>query len=206
VAARPRVPSLVLVTDRHATGGRDLVDVVAAAVAAGCPAVQLREKDLPGRALFALAERLRATTARAGALLLVNDRIDVVIAVGADGVHLGGGSMPASVARGLLPATALVGVSTHSSAECAAAVDADFVFFGPVHATPAKSGSPQGLELLREAVTATSHPVLAIGGIDAGAVAAVQAAGAAGVAVIRALCAAADPGAATRALLAALRP
>src|SRR5262249_46658263 len=103
------VPPLVLVTDRHATSGRTLVDGVAAAPAAGLPAVQLREKDLPGRPLLALAEQLRALTARVGALFLVNDRIDVAVAAGADGVHLGGGSLPVGVARRLLAAGALIG-------------------------------------------------------------------------------------------------
>ena len=97
------IPQLVLVTDRHATGGRDLCDVVAGALDAGLPAVQLRDRDLSGRALFALAERLRSLTAARGAMLLVNDRVDVAVAVGADGVHLGGGSMPVEVVRPLLP-------------------------------------------------------------------------------------------------------
>ena len=189
-------------TDRKATGARDLVDVVAAAVDAGLPAVQLREKDLSGRALFVLAERLRVVTARAGALLLVNERVDVAIAAGADGVHLGGGSMPVHVARRLLPAHAIVGVSTHSAAEVAAAT-ADFAFFGPVYATPSKA-SAQGVAPLRAAVVVGRIPVLAIGGVTVERVAEVRRAGAAGVAVIRAILAAPDPAAATRALLDAL--
>src|SRR4029077_20621470 len=106
----PRIPRLVLVPDRKRTGGRDLVAVVAAALDAGLPAVQLRDKDLPGRPLLALAERLRAATARTGALLLVNDRVDVALACGADGVHLGGGSMPVDVARRLVGPEGLIGV------------------------------------------------------------------------------------------------
>ncbi|MGH7895945.1 MAG: thiamine phosphate synthase, partial [Candidatus Binatia bacterium] len=81
-----RIPNLVLVTDRRATGGRDLEGVVDSALGAGLPAVQLRDRDLPGRELFRLAERLRASTRRANALFFVNDRIDVALAVGADGV------------------------------------------------------------------------------------------------------------------------
>ena len=200
------MPPLVLVTDRHTAGGRDLVALVTAALDAGLPAVQLREKDLPGRPLLALAERLRTETARTGALLLVNDRIDVALAAEADGVHLGGGSVPVQVARRLLPPEALVGVSTHAPGEvvAAAGVGADFVFFGPVYATPAKAGAPQGEGRLREAAAAAAIPVLAIGGITAERVEGVRAAGAAGVAVIRAILEAPDPGAATRALLAAL--
>ncbi len=197
-----RVPRLILVTDRHATGDRDLVEVIAAALDAGLAAVQLREKDLPGRAVLALAERLRACTARRGALLLVNDRVDVAIAAGADGVHLGGGSLPVDVARRLLPDGALVGVSTHAATD-AAATGADFAVFGPVYATPSKAayGPPQGLARLRAAAETARVPLLAIGGVTAAQIPALRAAGAAGVAVIRAILAADDPAAATRALL-----
>src|SRR5216110_1710874 len=188
-------PRLVLVTDRHGTA------VVEAALDAGLPAVQLREKDLPGRPLLALAERLRAATARTGALLFVNDRIDVALAAVADGVQLGTGSVPVEVARRLLPAGALVGVSTHAPGEAAAG--ADFALFGPVWETPSKAGA-QGEARLQEAVRAAAIPVLAIGGVTAERVPAVRAAGAAGAAVIRALLAAPDAAAATRELLAAL--
>src|SRR5437773_240954 len=188
-------PRLVLITDRHGTA------VVEAALDAGLPAVQLRDKDLPGRPLLALAERLRAATARTGALLLVNDRIDVALAAGADGVQLGTGSVAVEVARRLLPAGALVGVSTHAPGE--AAPGADFALFGPVWETPSKAGA-QGEARLHEAVRGASIPVLAIGGVTAARVPAVRAAGAAVVAVIRAILAAPDPGGATRALLAAL--
>ena len=175
--------------------------MVAAALDAGLPAVQLRDKDIPGGPLFALAERLRAATARTGALLFVNDRVDVALAVGADGVHLGGGSMPAEVARRLLGADALIGVSTHAPGEVPA--DADLAFFGPVYGTPSKAGA-QGEARLADAVRAAAIPVLAIGGVTAARVPAVRTAGAAGAAVIRAILADTDPAAATRALLAAL--
>lgn len=199
-------PPLVLVTDRRATAGRDLVDLVTAALAAGLPAVQLRDKDLPGRELFALAERLRAVTAHHGARLFVNDRVDVAVAVGADGVHLGTGAMPVAVVRRLLPPHGLIGVSTHAPAEVAA-TRADFAFFGPVHATPGKAafGAPQGEGRLREAVAGAAVPVLAIGGMTAAGIAGARAAGAAGVAVIRAILGADDPAVATHALLRALR-
>jgi thiamine-phosphate pyrophosphorylase len=195
------IPRLVLVTDRTATGGRDLVAVVEAALDGGLPAVQLRAKDLSGRALFALAEQLRAATTRRDALLLVNDRVDVALAVGADGVHLGGASIPAATARGLVGSAGLIGVSTHAPGEAPA--DADFAFFGPVWETPSKSGA-QGTDRLAEAAHVAPVPVLAIGGVTAARVPDARAAGAAGVAVIRAILAAPDPGAATRALLAVL--
>jgi thiamine-phosphate pyrophosphorylase len=181
----PRVPTLLLVTDRRACGDRDLVEVVAAACDAGLPAVQVREKDLTGRALHALAERLRAVTARTRTLLLVNGRVDVAIAVGADGVHLGTGALAVADARALLPAGALVGVSTHAADEVAA-TDADYAVFGPVWDTPSKRafGAPQGTERLRVAVAAARVPVLAIGGVDAANAAAARAAGAHRVAVL----------------------
>jgi thiamine-phosphate pyrophosphorylase len=189
------------VTDRRATGDRDLVDVVERALGAGLPAVQLREKDLPGRPLLALAERLRRVTADRGALLFVNDRLDVALAVGADGVHVGERSFPVDVARQLLPGM-LVGASVHSVEDVALST-ADFVFFGPVFATPSKTGmgEPQGLERLAEAARAAHVPVLAIGGIEISHVPVVRATGAHGVAVIRAILGADDPGNATAALL-----
>jgi thiamine-phosphate pyrophosphorylase len=197
----PAVPRLILVTDRHATGGRDFFDVVAAALDAGLPAVQLRDKDLPARALFALAERLRVATARTGAKLFVNGRVDVAIAVGADGVHLGGGALPVAVARSLLPPGALIGVSTHVPRE-SEAEGADYVFFGPVWDTPGKRA--QGKTALAAAVAASASPLIAIGGIGAAEARVARRVGAAGVAVIRALLAAPDPTAETRALLAAI--
>jgi len=193
----------VLVTDRRAAGDRDLVEVVRRALDAGLPAVQLREKDLPGRPLLALAERLRRATTERGALLFVNDRLDVALAAGADGVHLGERSFPVAVARALLPGL-LVGASVHSVDDVAAST-ADFLFFGPVFATPSKAafGLPQGIARLGAAARATSIPVFAIGGLDAGTCAAARGAGAHGIAVIRAILAADDPAAATRTLLTA---
>jgi thiamine-phosphate pyrophosphorylase len=200
-----RIPELLLVTDRHATAGRDLADVVERALDAGLPAVQLRDKDLPGRELFRLAERLRTATARTGALLFVNDRADVARAVGADGVQLGASSLPIGTARTLLAARAVVGASVHAPEE-AAQSDADFVVFGPVFDTPSKRafGAPHGTARLRDAVARAPMPLLAIGGIDPSNIEAVRGTGAHGVAVIRAILASADPAEATRTLLASM--
>ena len=196
---KPTIPRLVLVTDRHATDGRDLVDVVRAALDAGLPAVQLRDKDLGGGPLFALAERLRVETAARHALLLVNGRVDVAVAVDADGVQLGTGAVSVADARRLLPDDTLIGVSVHTAAEVAAAVGADFAIFGPIYATPGKR--PVGVAALSTAIGAAALPVIAIGGITAAEVSPLRAAGAAGVAVIRSILGAADPAAATRALV-----
>jgi len=196
--------SLTLVTDRSQTRGRDLTAVVAECLAAGLPAVQVREKDLGAAELAALCRRLRDLTRDRGARLIVNDRVDVALAAGADGVHLGHGALAVADARRLLAPGALVGVSAHAPDDvaAAAAAGADFALFGAVHATPGKAAA--GLAALRAATAAAALPVLAIGGITAAAVDGVRAAGAAGVAVVRAILAAPDPAAATRALLAAL--
>jgi thiamine-phosphate pyrophosphorylase len=197
------------VTDRRATGARPLVEVVAACLAQGLPAVQLREKDLPAGELLALAGALAGWTRAAGARLLVNDRVDVAVAARADGAHLPAAGLPPGAARAVLGPGALLGVSTHSreEAERAAAAGVDYVAFGPVYDTPAKRahGPPQGLKALAGVVAALRCPVIAIGGITAARVPAVRDAGAAGVQVIRALLAVPDPARATAELLAACR-
>ena len=195
--------NLYFVTDRKQTANRPLADVVQAALDGGVRAVQLREKDLEGRELYALAEQLRALTRRYQARLLVNDRLDVALAVEADGVHLGQNSFAVEDARRLLGAEKLIGVSTHSQHEIAAAREADFLVFGPVYYTPSKAayGEPQGLDRLRAAVAHSAVPVFAIGGIKTGRVAEVLETGAHGIAMISAISAATDPAQAAQALL-----
>lgn len=137
----------------------------------------------------------------------MNDRADVAVAAGADGVHLPSAGLPPDVARRLVGPDRLVGVSTHSAAEAEAAErgGADFVLFGPVYDTPSKRpyGPPRGLEALAEVCRRLRIPVLAVGGVTAARVGELRAAGAAGVAVIRALLEAENPATATKALLAA---
>jgi thiamine-phosphate pyrophosphorylase len=195
---------LYLVTDRHATNGRPLTDVVEDALRGGVDAVQLREKDLSTRDLLALARELRALTNRYRAKLLINDRIDVALAVAADGVHLPATSFAVADARRLLGADAIIGVSTHAIEEVAraAAAGADFAVFGPIFDTPSKRsfGAPHGLDALRRAVAAVDIPVVAIGGIGASNAAAVLATGCRGVAVIRAVLSSAEPTATAAAL------
>jgi thiamine-phosphate pyrophosphorylase len=216
LAAAP--PRLYLITDRGATQGRPLADVVRAALsgvppeARGAVAVQLREKDLEARALLALAREVRAVTRAAGAALFVNDRVDVALAAEADGVHLGLRSLsPAEVTR--IAPTLGIAVSTHGRAEVQAAIaaraagaDVRFAVFGPVWDTPSKRalGAPVGLDALRAAAAEAARaglPLLALGGVTPARVAECRSAGSAGVACIRAICAAPDPAAATRALL-----
>ena len=201
--AGSRVPvgfRLYLVTDRRQAAGGDLVGAVGRALAGGVQAVQLRENDLGARALLELARRLREMTSRHGAKLLINDRVDIALASGADGVHLGAASLPPEEARRILGKDRLVGCSTHGREELAAAAagGADYVTFGPVFATPSKAryGPPQGVDALRRACGSSGLPVFGIGGIGQENVAEVVAAGSYGIAAISALLAADDPGAA----------
>jgi thiamine-phosphate pyrophosphorylase len=206
-ANAPTSPTLLVITDRRATDGRPLIEVIRAALSGGAELIQLREKDLDGGPLLELARSLVTETRRHGARLLVNDRIDVALAVDADGVILPADSFPTEVAHRLL-GTRLVGRSTHSAAEVdrAAREGCDFVLFGPIFATPAKLeyGAPQGLERLREAARAPI-PVYAVGGITADTAGEAIGCGAHGVAVIREVMGAADARAAVERLLAALR-
>ena len=199
---------LYVVTDRQQTAGRSLEEVIAAAARGGAGAVQLREKDLSARDLYALGARLQETLAPYNVPLLINDRLDVALALDTAGVHLAGHSLPTAQARRILGPHKLLGVSTHSLAEAqhAAAEGADFVVFGPVFTTPSKLayGPPQGLQQLAAVVRQVSIPVLAIGGIDQTNLPQVIEVGAYGVAMIRAVLAAADPCQAARQLRLAL--
>lgn len=188
------------------TGGKpalsgELEYAVEEALAGGVKAVQLREKDLPVRDLLKLARRFRELTRRHSAMLFINDRVDVAIAAGADGVHLGVNSMPPATAREAAKKAGagkkfMIGVSTHSLNEAQAAqkAGADFITFGPVFDTPSKRqyGAPLGVSRLREAVRAVRIPVFAIGGIKADNVADVISAGAGGVALISGILGAVD--------------
>ena len=204
----PRTWGLYLVTDRHQTDGRDLVDVISQALDAGVRAVQLREKDLDTVEVFRLGERLLALTRRAGAALLINDRVDVAMALGADGVHLTRKSLPLQEARALLGSDGLIGISCHGLADVQEAVAGgpDFVVLGPIYATPSKTsyGSPLSPELVRQARAICPLPLLGIGGIRPCRVSDVLGAGADGVAAISAILAAPEPGTATREMLAAV--
>ncbi|MEB3255109.1 MAG: thiamine phosphate synthase [Synechococcaceae cyanobacterium] len=188
----------------------ELERVVEQALVAGLGLVQYRakpESGLEDRQRLEQALRLRQLCRQHGALFLVNDRVDLALAVEADGVHLGQGDLPVAVARRLLGPERLIGRSTHGPAQLRQAVSegCDYVGVGPVHATPTKPGrEPVGLDYVTAAAAEAPIPFFAIGGIDATNLAAVRAAGAERVAVVRAITAAADPGAATAALLAAL--
>ena len=189
-----------LITDRGLCSRGDLLGTVTRALQGGVRAVQLREKDLPARDLFRLAERMRERTAEYGARLFINDRADVARAVGADGVHLGVLSIPPREARRLLGTEAVIGCSAHNAEELRQAREggADFVTFGPVYPTPSKGpfGPPVGIPALSEACRTAGIPVFALGGIGPGNLEEVARAGSFGVALISGIIAAADPRAA----------
>jgi thiamine-phosphate pyrophosphorylase len=207
VTARALDIDLMVITDRGKTRGRPLAEVIARACDGGLRWVQLREKDMPSGRLLALAEELRAVTAERGAALIINERVDVALAVGADGVHLPANGLPPAVARRLVGEELLVGASTHSLDEARLAADggADYLCFGPLFYTPSKAayGPPVGLAALQEVVASlgSTVPVLGLGGVKPGNVSEVLEHGARGVALISAVVAAADPAEAARGIL-----
>ncbi len=196
---------LYVVTDARRSRG-DLAEFLEAILVAGCDIVQLREKEAEAGDLLRAAEVFREAAARHGALFIVNDRPDVALAAGADGVHLGQNDLPPSVARRILGPEAIVGLSCHSPRDHdAAPPEADYLTAGPIWPTPTKPGRPgTGLELVRRAARALDRPWFAIGGIDPTNVDRVVAAGARRVVVVRAVTEAPDPAAAVRALLSRL--
>ena len=195
---------LMLVTDRRLAGGRPLEDIVEAAVRGGVTAVQLRDKESPTRESLELARRLLARLDRAGLPLIVNDRADIALAAGAAGVHLGQDDLPVREARRLLGPGAIIGLSVETPEQAAAAEAWDVSYLGvsPVYATPTKTDTkpPWGLDGIRRLRALTRRTLVAIGGIHAGNAADVLAAGADGLAVVSAICAAPDPEAAARRL------
>jgi thiamine-phosphate pyrophosphorylase len=197
-------PSLYLITDRR-TSPRPLPEQIALAlevVRPGSAAVQLREKDLSARELLALGRALLPVCRARGAALLINDRLDVALALGADGAHLSGTSLPASEARKLLGPSARIGVSCHSVEEVRErSPGADFATWGPVFATASKQafGPPVGTRDLPEALKAGT-PLVALGGVNASNAAALSGLGFSGVACIGAVNSAQNPGEAARAL------
>jgi len=200
--------SLYVVLDRAAAGGGDLVDILDAALAGGSRLIQLREKEWPSGRVLPLAERLRARCAAAGATFIVNDRVDLAVAAGADGVHVGQDDLPARAVRPLLRAGMILGVSTHSVAQARAAQadGADYIAVGSMFPTRSKAEFELvGTDLLRKLRGEIRVPLIGIGGITHANVGEVIAAGGDGVAVISAVCAADDPRVAAERFIALIR-
>jgi thiamine-phosphate pyrophosphorylase len=199
---RLRDARLYFVADR---GGMDRA--LEGALAGGADLFQLRDKHASDDELVVAAERARERCHAAGALFVLNDRPDLAVACGADGVHVGQDDMPVARARAVVGEDAIVGLSTHSmqQAQAGCRSGADYIAVGPVHATPTKEGRPAiGVAPIRYAASHVDVPWFAIGGIDPGTVGEVVRAGARRIVVVRAVAEAPDPEAATRALRASL--
>jgi thiamine-phosphate pyrophosphorylase len=196
---------LYLITDRRQVKGGNLVQTVEQALRAGVRAVQLREKDIFSRELYELAFELRKLTSRFDAKLIINDRADIALAVDADGVHLGGDSIPLHRMRRILGPEKLIGISCHNQVSAIAAQEngADLITFGPIFHTPSKAqyGDPVGLEKLEIVTTLLKIPVFGLGGIKRDNIPSVAAAGAHGIAMISAILAAESPGDSTAEIL-----
>jgi thiamine-phosphate pyrophosphorylase len=204
----PEQLRLIVITDERLAAPRSLVDVVRAAVEAGAPAIQLRAKDATARETAELGHRLRDVTTRANALLFVNDRFDVALAIDADGVHVGPDDIPVAALRRIAPPGFLIGTSTDEPGEATRLVSegADYIGCGTVYPTSTKvdAGQTIGLNGLQTVVDAVEVPVVGIGGVDEhGAREIAEHTTAAGVAAIGAVMRTTDPG---RAVSAMLRP
>ncbi len=183
--------TLYLVTDSQFLKGRSLVDEVVRAVEGGVSIVQLREKNLSSRAFYELALALKTKLSLLNTPLIINDRLDIALAVDADGLHLGQEDLPISAARSLLGSGKIIGISASTLAEAIQGKNegADYLGLGPIFATTTKNDAaiPTGTGLIRHVKRILDLPVVAIGGINTGNIALVKAAGACGAAVISAL-------------------
>ena len=188
---------LYLVTDRDLSLGRPLEEIVSEAVAGGVTMVQLREKDAATGEFVELGRRLMSLLKPLGVPLIINDRVDVALAVDADGVHIGQSDMSYADARILLGPDKIIGLSVENMDDLLKAneLDVDYVGISPVYGTPTKTDTaePFGLEGLRKAVEMSVHPTVAIGGMNVATVGEVIAAGTDGVAVVSAICSAESP-------------
>lgn len=201
--------SLYLVTDRGLAGGRDIVDIVRESVEGGATMVQLREKTLDTGEFIRLAVRLKEALRPYGVPLIINDRVDVALASDADGVHIGQSDMPFEMARKLLGPDKIIGLSVENFDQIVEAngLDVDYIGVSPVFATSTKTdtAAPFGLCGLRKAVRLSSHPTVAIGGMNLSTAADVMATGTDGIAVVSAIVCAESPREASRQLLQIVR-
>ena len=194
---------LYVIVDRAAVGPRDLVEVASSAIRGGADVIQLRDKSASAKQLIEAASRLLPLTRAAGIPLMINDRADIARSVDADGVHLGEEDLPLKDARDLLGAGRIIGKSTHSleQALAAQAEGADYIGVGPIFPTPTKPDYRSvGTALISQVASRMRAPIVCIGGINGSNLEQVLEAGACCVAVVRAVCGAADPEAAARAL------
>lgn len=200
---------LYLVTDSTLAGRRSIEDIVKEAVEGGATMVQLREKNLDTRSFIERALRLKSALAPYGVPLIINDRVDVVLASDADGVHIGQSDMPCDMARSILGPGKIIGLSVENLEQVRLAndLDVDYVGVSPVFSTPTKTdtAAPFALEGLRRAVEMSVHPTVAIGGMNSGTAADVIRTGADGIAVVSAIVCAKSPREAAGELLRIIR-
>jgi thiamine-phosphate pyrophosphorylase len=205
---KKKIGRLHVLTDTVLQSRFSHLDLARMAVAGGADTIQFREKNGSTREMIAIARKLKEICAEAGVPFIVNDRVDVAFAVGADGIHLGQDDFPIPMARKLLGMDIIIGGSavTLEDARKCLAEGADYVGFGPVYPTSSKTdaASPSGIELMEKAARTVPLPFIAIGGIYAQNVPEVMQAGAHGIAVISAVCCQSDPEQATRMLSHAL--
>ncbi len=200
-------PRLYVVLDAAASAGRDVETILEGALAGGAGMIQLREKTAPSGTILPLAQRLLARCRAAGVPFIVNDRVDLAVAVGADGVHLGQDDLPPAAARAMLKPGTILGISTHSEAQVSAAqaAGADYIAVGSMFPT---ATTPEfqlvGPALARRVRPLVRVPLIGIGGITPENVGEVITAGCDGVAVISAVCAAPDPATAARRFVSAI--
>jgi thiamine-phosphate pyrophosphorylase len=201
--------SVYLVTDRELARGRTTLEIAAAAIRGGVSCIQLREKMCSTREFIDESLAIRSLLARHGIPLIINDRVDVALAVKADGIHLGQKDMPCRMARQIIPESMIVGISVESLDDAIAAQKdgADYLGVSPIYPTPTKTDTaqPLGLKGLRSIRSEVDLPLVGIGGLNADNVEAVIHNGADGVAVVSAIVAADDPEAATRDLIEIVR-
>ena len=203
--ARFKKSGLYFVTSQAMSDGRTILEIVSAALRGGVKLIQLREKEMSAGELFLLAEKIRKITEEAGALLIINDRLDIAMGVGADGVHLGQDDFPVSAARKLAP-DMIIGVSTHNveEARLAEQAGASYVNIGPVFVTGTKNwqGEYLGIKGIKEISTVLNNiPFTVMGGIKQKHIPELLQVGAKTIALVTAITAAKDPEVATKMLL-----
>lgn len=194
---------IYLVTDRRALKGKDIIATLSRSLEAGIDIVQLRDKEASDREFFDIGRKIKNLLRRKKTLFVIDDRVEMALALDSDGVHLGQDDMPVAVVRKMLGRRKIIGLSTHSIDQMRAAVkkDVDYISIGPVFPTPTKPDyRPVGLELVRIAAKESRIPFVAIGGIDETNIEGVVAAGAKRIAVVRAILSAEDPFIATKRL------
>jgi thiamine-phosphate pyrophosphorylase len=198
-----------VITARIKELGRDHLDIAKEAILGGAAVIQLREKNMSTREMYEVGVKLKTLTEKLGVKFIINDRLDIALAVGADGVHLGQDDLPVSIARNIGGKNMIIGVSASNVKEACLGekAGADYIGLGPIFNTPSKddAGKPIGLKVIKEVKKAVSIPVIAIGGINQENAKKVLTAGADNIAVISAVACAKDMRMATRRLFEILK-